>query len=72
MYTIPLDTFGGARAGFAISMLVASYGAVQALISPAIGAMVDAHGYGPVCLIGAGLPLAAYGVLRSARIEPCA
>jgi MFS transporter, ACS family, hexuronate transporter len=64
MYTIPLDTFGGARAAFAISMLVASYGAVQALISPAIGAVVDARGYGPVCLVGSLMPLAAYGVLR--------
>jgi ACS family hexuronate transporter-like MFS transporter len=64
VYTIPLDTFGGARAAFAISMLVASYGAVQALISPAIGAVVDARGYGPVCLVGALMPLAAYGVLR--------
>ena len=65
VYTIPLDTFGGARAAFAISMLVASYGAAQALISPAIGAVVDARGYGPVCLVGALMPLAAYGVLRS-------
>jgi predicted MFS family arabinose efflux permease len=64
VYTIPLDIFGGARAGFAISMLVASYGAVQALISPAIGAVVDARGYGPVCLVAAILPLAAYVVLR--------
>jgi ACS family hexuronate transporter-like MFS transporter len=64
MYTIPLDIFGGARAAFAISMLVASYGAVQALISPAIGAVVDARGYGPVCLIAAVLPLAAYAVLK--------
>jgi ACS family hexuronate transporter-like MFS transporter len=64
VYTIPLDTFGGARAAFAISMLVASYGAAQALISPAIGAVVDARGYGPVCLVGALMPLAAYGVLR--------
>ncbi len=64
MYTIPLDTFGGARAGFAIAMLVASYGAVQAVISPAIGAVVDAHGYGPVCLVAALLPMAAYAVLR--------
>jgi hypothetical protein len=67
VYTIPLDTFGGARAGFAISMLVASYGAVQALISPVIGAVVDAHGYGPVCLVGAVMPLAAYGVLRGSE-----
>jgi hypothetical protein len=45
-------------------MLVASYGAAQALISPVIGAVVDAHGYGPVCLVAAVLPLAAYAVLR--------
>jgi ACS family hexuronate transporter-like MFS transporter len=64
VYTMPLDIFGGARAAFAISMLVASYGAVQALISPAIGAMVDARGYGPVCVMAAVLPLGAYVVLR--------
>jgi MFS transporter, ACS family, hexuronate transporter len=64
VYTIPLDIFGGARAAFAISMLVASYGAAQALISPAIGVVVDAHGYGPVCLVAAVLPLAAWAVLR--------
>ena len=64
VYTIPLDIFGGARAAFAVSMLVASYGAAQALISPAIGAVVDAHGYGPVCVVAAGLPMAAYAVLR--------
>ncbi len=67
VYTIPLDTFGGARAGLAISLLVASYGAVQALISPAIGAVVDAHGYGPVCVTAAVLPLAAYAVLRGSQ-----
>ncbi|HTQ53909.1 MAG TPA: MFS transporter [Bryobacteraceae bacterium] len=67
VYTIPLDIFGGARAGFAIAMLVASYGAVQALISPAIGAVVDRLGYGPVCAAAAALPLAAYAVLRSSR-----
>lgn len=66
VYTIPLDIFGGGQAAFAISMLVASYGAAQAVISPAIGAVVDAHGYGPVCLMAAVLPLAAYGALRRA------
>jgi ACS family hexuronate transporter-like MFS transporter len=65
VYTIPLDLFGGARAAFTVSMLVASYGAAQALVSPAIGAVVDAHGYGPVCLMAAVMPLAAYAVLRS-------
>jgi len=75
VYTIPLDLFGGARAAFAVSMLVASYGAAQALISPAIGAAVDAHGYGPVCRVAAVLPLAAYAVLRGRRhrlkVEGC-
>jgi ACS family hexuronate transporter-like MFS transporter len=70
VYTIPLDIFGGARAGFAVSMLVASYGAAQALVSPAIGAVVDAHGYAPVCLVAALLPLSAYAVLRRADFNP--
>ena len=64
MYTIPLDTFGGPHAAFAISLLVASYGAVQALISPAIGRVVDTRGYGPVCLVASLLPLGSYFVLR--------
>ena len=70
VYTIPLDIFGGARAGFAISMLVASYGAAQALISPAIGAVVDKHGYAPVCMVASVLPLAAYAVLWRADFSP--
>lgn len=67
MYTMPLDIFGGARAAFAVSMLVASYGAVQALVSPAIGAVVDKYGYAPVCVAGSVLPLLAYAVLRGDR-----
>jgi ACS family hexuronate transporter-like MFS transporter len=70
VYTIPLDIFGGARAAFTISMLVASYGAAQALISPVIGAVVDAHGYGPVCLVAAFLPLSAYAVLWRMDLSP--
>lgn len=64
MYTMPLDTFGGARAAFAVSILVASYGGVQALVSPAFGAIIDARGYTPVCLLVSFLPLAAYGILK--------
>jgi ACS family hexuronate transporter-like MFS transporter len=70
VYTMPLDIFGGGRAAFAISMLVSSYGAAQAVISPVIGAVVDAHGYGPVCVAAAILPLAAYAVLRWQRPRP--
>src|ERR1035438_6668672 len=48
MYTLPLDTFGAAPAGFAISILVSSYGAVSTILGPAIGAVIDARGYSPV------------------------
>ncbi len=64
MYSMPLDTFGGERAAFAVSMLVASYGAVQAVVSPAIGAAIDAWGYAPVCAAASLTPAAAYGILR--------
>jgi ACS family hexuronate transporter-like MFS transporter len=62
-YTLPLDAFGGARAGFAVSMLVASYGAAQFAISPAIGWLMDRHAYSAVAALGAVTPLAAYAVL---------
>ena len=64
MYTLPLDAFGGARAAFAVSMLVAGYGAIQAVVSPAYGGLIDNYGYAPACAIAAFAPLAAYGVLR--------
>jgi MFS transporter, ACS family, hexuronate transporter len=64
MYSMPLDAFGGARAAFAVSTLVASYGAVQAFVSPLFGKVVDAYGYAPLCWIAALMPLAASGVLR--------
>ena len=66
-YTLPLDTFGGARAAFAVSMLVASYGAIQLAISPAFGAIIDRHGYAPVTAIAAFTPLAACAVLWASR-----
>ena len=66
-YTLPLDTFGGARAAFAVSMLVASYGAIQLVISPLFGAIIDHHGYAPVTAIAAVTPLAACAVLWGSR-----
>ena len=41
MYTLPLDVFGGSRAALAVSILVASYGGVQAVISPLFGKAID-------------------------------
>jgi MFS transporter, ACS family, hexuronate transporter len=66
-YTLPLDTFGGARAAFAVSMLVASYGAIQLVISPLFGAIFDHHRYGLATAIAAFTPLAACVALWASR-----
>jgi ACS family hexuronate transporter-like MFS transporter len=67
MYSLPLDTFGGAHAAFAISMLVASYGAVQLVISPIFGSLMDHHQWPLLAAVTAVTPLAACGVLWSTR-----
>jgi ACS family hexuronate transporter-like MFS transporter len=67
MYSLPLDVFGGPRAAFAVSLLVASYGAVQAIVSPLFGKLIDAHGYVPVTAAAAITPMAAFCVLRWTR-----
>lgn len=69
MYSLPLDVFGGANAAFAVSMLTASAGAAG-LVSPALGRLIDLHGYAPVTAIAAVTPLAGCALLwatRSAR-----
>ncbi len=66
MYSLPLDTFGGPRAAFAVSMLTASAGAAG-LISPAFGWLMDRHGYAPVIAIAAVCPLLAAAVLAKTR-----
>lgn len=65
LYTMPLDVYEGARAAFAISLLVSAYGAMQAAASPALGALIDRFGYAPACAIASVTSLAAYGVLRA-------
>jgi len=67
MYTLPLDAFGGPRAAFAVSILVSSYGAVQAVVSPAFGKAIDLWGYTPVTTVAAVMPLAACAVLWGTR-----
>jgi MFS family permease len=67
MYTMPLDAFGGQRAAFAISILVASYGGVQAVVSPVFGRVIDLYGYAPLTAAAALTPLAACVVLRGTR-----
>jgi ACS family hexuronate transporter-like MFS transporter len=64
LYTMPLDVYAGARAAFAISLLVSAYGAMQAIISPALGALIDRFGYTPACIIASVTSLGAYAVLH--------
>jgi hypothetical protein len=43
IYALPIDIFGAARSGFAISVLSFAFGVMQMIISPGIGYMGD-HG----------------------------
>ena len=67
MYTMPLDAFGGQRAAFGVSILVGSYGAIQAVISPLFGKVIDLYGYPPLAVVAALTPFAACVVLWGAR-----
>lgn len=67
LYALPLDVFGEARAAFAISLLVSTYGATTALVSVAIGWTRDHYGYAPVTAVAAISPLIACLVLRGVK-----
>jgi len=64
LYSLPLDVYGAARAAFAVSLLTGAYGAMQAVFSPVIGALVDRFGFPPVCALVSVMPLAAWMLLR--------
>jgi ACS family hexuronate transporter-like MFS transporter len=70
LYTIPVDIWGGERAGTAISALVFSYGLLQLVISPVIGFMVDHAGYTPVFWLVALPPLGGWLLLRGIQRRP--
>lgn len=67
LYTIPVDIWGGERAGTAIAALVFGYGILQTAISPLIGSIVDHHGYAPACWLVALPPLGGWLLLRTLR-----
>jgi ACS family hexuronate transporter-like MFS transporter len=67
LYAMPLDMFGAARAGFAVSVLTFAYGLMQTVVSPLAGGLIDRFGFEPVCVSVAVLPLAAVGVLQLTR-----
>lgn len=70
LYTMPLDVYDAAHAAFAVSLLVSAYGAMQAVASPLLGALIDRYGYLPVCAIASLTSPAAYAVLRATRAVP--
>ena len=70
MYSMPLDVFPAERAAFAVSLLVSAYGAMQAVTSPVLGAVVDRYGYTPVCIAASIMPLAAVAILKGTESRP--
>src|SRR5262249_43651299 len=43
LYTIPVDLFGANRAAFGVSALVCAYGAMQAIVSPPLGRIIEKY-----------------------------
>jgi ACS family hexuronate transporter-like MFS transporter len=63
IYAMALDLFGTAHASFVFSLLTASYGLMQTVISPLIGSWVDHHSFNAVCFLGALTPLCGIAIL---------
>jgi MFS transporter, ACS family, hexuronate transporter len=69
IYTLPVDIWGGERAGTAIAGLGFAYGLMQTAVSPLIGYLVDHFGFAPVCWLVALPPFVAWLLLRT-TVEP--
>jgi ACS family hexuronate transporter-like MFS transporter len=65
LYAMPIDFFGAGHAAFAVSILTASYGLMQTVLSPLIGSMVDHFGFPMVCVVLSVMPLAGIALLRA-------
>jgi ACS family hexuronate transporter-like MFS transporter len=65
-HLMPIDLYGVGRAAFTYSILECGVTLLQALLSPAIGSMVDNYGFKPVCIMMAVLP-----ILGLATLEVC-
>jgi MFS transporter, ACS family, hexuronate transporter len=64
LYAMPIDFFGAGHAAFGVSILTASYGLMQTVLSPLIGSMVDHFGFPMVCVVLSVMPLAGICILR--------
>jgi len=65
LYAMPIDFFGAGHAAFGVSILTASYGLMQTVLSPLIGSMVDHFGFPMVCVVLSVMPLAGIAILRA-------
>jgi ACS family hexuronate transporter-like MFS transporter len=65
LYAMPIDFFGAGHAAFGVSILTSSYGLMQTVLSPLIGAMVDYFGFTAVCVSLSVMPLAGIAILRA-------
>jgi hypothetical protein len=64
VYSMPTDLFGVERAAFGGAALTFAYGAMQAVVSPLIGRLVDLWGFTSVCVGFAVMPLLGILVLH--------
>jgi MFS family permease len=76
LHVIPVDLFGVGRAAFTSALLVSSYAAVQTVLSPVMGAVVDRFGFGALCVAVSALPSVAaallwtvFGARRATMVE---
>jgi MFS transporter, ACS family, hexuronate transporter len=67
IYAIPIDLYGAARSGLAISALTCAYGILQTVISPIIGYLSDNKLYTEVIWLVALPPILSTFVLRRVR-----
>jgi len=65
LYAMPIDFFGAGHAAFGVSILTASYGLMQTVLSPLIGSMVDHFGFPMVCVVLSVMPLVGIAILRA-------
>ena len=66
LYTIPVDLWGPARAGFAISGFVASFGVTGFVFNPLFGWLIQRSGnFQALCLGVSGLPLLAFALVAT-------
>ena len=59
-YTLPIDIYGAGRAAFGVASLIFAYGAMQSLVSPPLGWVIEHYGFQPVCFVFALLPIISY------------